>query len=198
MTDVSRRGLLVGTGAVLTTAFIAKARATFAQTGRLLLPQPQRAETRIFVHLRERGWITLGPDLATLPDPPTWREYLTQHEGIAPTEQDEVLAKAAGVEVEEIDDVMPARQWQDVWCGELCPEAQAYNLLAKLDLGAHIVREELLEDFWEPELEAVTFYPEGQHLGDPSKLVRIEHPVTASLLQARLIDLGMNVAVIQA
>ncbi|MHB2168027.1 hypothetical protein [Alsobacter sp. R-9] len=198
MTDLSRRRLLVGTGVLLTTAFIAEARAAFAQTGRLLLPQPQQAEIEIFVHLRERGWITVGPDLMTHPDPPTWRDYLTGYRRMASTEPDEVFAEAAEVEAEQVDDTMRAREWEHVWRGELCPEAQAYQLLSKLDLGAHILREELLEDFWEPELEAVTFYPEGQYLGDSSKLVRIEHPVTASLLQARLIDLGMRVAVKQA
>jgi hypothetical protein len=198
MTGVSRRGLLVGTGVLLTTAFIAEARAAFAQTGRLLLPRPRQAETKIYVHLSQRGWITVGPDFASASDPPTWRKYMTEYERIDPTEPDEVIADAAGVEIEELDGPMRAREWEDIWLGELCPEAQAYKLLSKLDLGAHIVREELLEDFWEPELEAVTFYPEGQHLGDPSKLVRIEHPVTASLLQARLIDLGMQVSVIQA
>jgi hypothetical protein len=72
----SRRGFLIGVGAVLTTAFVKDARSFIHRNNRPLLASPsQVAQTLYWYELPDEGYqLTLGPwDYA--PPPPTWRQF---------------------------------------------------------------------------------------------------------------------------
>jgi hypothetical protein len=84
----SRRGFLIGAGALLTTAFVKDARSFIRQTSQPLLASPsQVVETMYWHEIPDEGYqLTLGP-WSFAPPPPTWRVFFVS-EGI-PHQTDE-------------------------------------------------------------------------------------------------------------
>src|SRR4051794_5026836 len=78
----SRRGFLIGVGAVLTAALVKDAQSFIDRTNQpLLVPTPQVAETMYWHEIPDEGYqLTLGP-WSFAPPPPTWREFFVS-EGI--------------------------------------------------------------------------------------------------------------------
>ena len=78
----SRRGFLIGVGAVLTTAFVKDARSFIHRNSQPLLASPtQVVETMYWYEIPDEGYqLTLG-QWAYAPPPPTWREFFV-NEGI--------------------------------------------------------------------------------------------------------------------
>lgn len=78
----SRRGFLIGAGAVLTTAFVKDARSFIHRNNQPLLAAPsQVAETMYWCEIPDEGYqLTLGP-WSIAPPPPTWRQFFIS-EGI--------------------------------------------------------------------------------------------------------------------
>src|SRR6476646_12059938 len=77
----SRRGFLIGAGAVLTSAFVKDARSFIHRTSQPLLASPsQVAQTLHWYELDEGYQLTLGP-WTFAPPPPTWRQFFVS-EGI--------------------------------------------------------------------------------------------------------------------
>src|SRR5262249_16210047 len=88
--------------------------------------------------------------------------------------------------------------WADTWEIERCPTARAYRLLDRLDLGLLRHRPGHTR-----EQNPLTFI-ESFHPGDSSHVVFAEDPdtemldpVTASLLQARLVELGTRLRLVR-
>ena len=79
----SRRGFLIGAGALLTTAFVADARSFIRANGRPLLARPtQIAQTLYWYDSADDGYLlTLGEWTDEPPPAPTWREFFI-NEGI--------------------------------------------------------------------------------------------------------------------
>jgi len=82
---IFRRSFLLGIGSLVTTSFVARARAHVRESGSPLLLQPKRAEEMLYLcegfDLSDGPWATkyrvsLGPDQWPAPPPPTWREHL--------------------------------------------------------------------------------------------------------------------------
>jgi hypothetical protein len=82
---ISRRSFLLGIGSLVTTSFVARARAHVRESGSPLLLQPNRAEETLYLYegfdCSDEPWATkyrvsLGPDQYPPPPPPTWREHL--------------------------------------------------------------------------------------------------------------------------
>jgi hypothetical protein len=78
----SRRGFLIGAGAVLTTAFVKDARSFIHRNNQpLLTPPSQAVETMYWHEIPDEGYqLTLGP-WSVAPPPPTWRKFFVS-EGI--------------------------------------------------------------------------------------------------------------------
>ena len=75
----SRRGFLIGVGAVLTTAFVKDASSFIDRTGQPLLASPSQViETMYWHEIPDKGYqLTLGP-WSIAPPPPKWRIFCWQ------------------------------------------------------------------------------------------------------------------------
>ena len=78
----SRRGFLIGAGAVLTTAFVKDARSFIHRNNQPLLSSPSQVVQTMYWHeIPDEGYqLTLGP-WRLAPPPPTWRKFFVS-EGI--------------------------------------------------------------------------------------------------------------------
>ena len=78
----SRRGFLIGAGAVLTTAFVKDARSFIHRNNQPLLTSPSQAvETMYWHEIPDEGYqLTLGP-WSFAPPPPTWRRFFISERG---------------------------------------------------------------------------------------------------------------------
>jgi hypothetical protein len=86
---------------------------------------------------------------------------------------------------QDLDEPVPDQNWQDAWDYSWSPQARAYRLLQSLDLGPLRKRSGLR--VWNGQL----IFDEFLRPGDSSRVVNAEDAVTLSLLQARLIELGL-------
>jgi hypothetical protein len=82
---------------------------------------------------------------------------------------------------------MSVRYWEDWFDIEGGPLARAYHLLQKIDLGPERASER------GPLLE----FNIGSHPGDSTHYVNAKDMLSLSLLQARLIDPGMPIKIVE-
>jgi len=185
----SRRGFLIGAGAVLTTAFVKDARSFIHRNNQPLLSSPsQVVETMYWHEIPDEGYqLTLGP-WSLAPHPPTWRKFFVS-EGI-PHQTDSEIEKICSshfIEPGDFDKPMSVRYWEDWFDTEGGPLARAYHLLQKIDLGPERGSER------GPLLE----FNIGSHPGDSTHYVNAKDMLSLSLLQARLIDLDMPIKIVE-
>jgi hypothetical protein len=104
----------------------------------------------------------------------TWQdiERLCVHEGLAP---------------EDLDQRLNGFGWQDSWDNFTGPQAKAFHLLKKLDLGA--------ADSKLRQAGEVIFEEFGGAPGNSYTWVELKDDLTVLLLQARLIELGLPIDV---
>jgi hypothetical protein len=160
----------------------------------LLTPPERRAEEKLFINSGIRddaSWrLSLGPIDVQAPPPPTWREHLGSLGVPLGTEEDVRRASdERGMEPEDLDARVNGFSWEDRWDNFTGPQASAFHLLKSIDLGpadSPLRREGdiLFEEF-------------GGGPGNGYTWVELGDDLTASLLQQRLIELGLpiNVAV---
>jgi hypothetical protein len=91
------------------------------------------------------------------------------------------------IESGDFDKPMSVRYWEDWYDIEGGPLARAYHLLQKIDLGPERGSER------GPLLE----FNNGSHPGDSTHYVNAKDMLSLSLLQARLIDLGMPIKIVE-
>jgi hypothetical protein len=189
--SISRRFFLIGSGAVVTSAFVEDAVRFVERRSRPLLIKPDRIETELFYYELPDGGaqITLGPwrDIEDVPAPTTLREYYTAYEGRKLDGQSDIdrLCRDRGITEQRLDEPMLDQSWQDAWDYCWSPHARAYQLLQSLDLGP--LRKRAGLRVWRGQL----IFDEFLRPGDNSRVVNAEDDVTLSLLQARLIELGL-------
>ena len=186
----SRRGFLIGAGAMLTTAFVKEARSFIHRKSQPLLTAPRQVvETMYWCEIPDEGYqLSLGP-WSIAPPPPTWRKFFIS-EGIPHRTESEIerICSSHLIEPGDFDKPMSARYWEDLWEVEGSPLARAYHLLQKIDLGPERGsgrRGPLLE------------FNIGSHPGDSTHYVNAKDMLSLSLLQARLIDLGMPIKILE-
>jgi hypothetical protein len=188
----SRRFFLYGAGALVTSAFAARAAGYARRTGAPLLITPDAFEGEL--HFYEDGLLSLGP---WLPEPevpaPTWRHYLVEYAGETLASQTDIerVCDLHSLEEEELERRLDSFAWADVWERQAGPAARAYHLLDGLGLGPE--RMPSRGDGW---LKGLTF-TEGAHPGDSSLFVTAEDPVVLSLLQGRLIEIGAGLKLVE-
>jgi hypothetical protein len=185
----SRRGFLIGAGSLLTAAFVADARSFIHRNSQPLLTSPsQVVETMYWHEIPDEGYqLTLGP-WSVAPPPPTWRKFFVS-EGIPHRTDSEIekICSSHFIEPGVFDKPMSVRYWEDWFDIEGGPLARAYHLLQKIDLGPERGSER------GPLLE----FNIGSHPGDSTHYVNAKDMLSLSLLQARLIDLGMPIKVVE-
>jgi len=186
----SRRGFLIGAGSLLTAAFVTDARSFIGRTSRPLLASPtQVTQTLHWYDSAEDGYLlTLGPWTLEPPPAPTWREFFIS-EGIShQTEADEEeVWSHYGIWPEYYDQIVCEEYWSDRFEIEDSPCAKAHRLLRKIDVGPDrkSTRGPLLE------------FHQGSHPGHSSYWVSAKDQLSISLLQARLIDVGMPIKIVE-
>jgi hypothetical protein len=184
----SRRGFLIGAGALLTTAFVKDARSFIHRNNQPMLSSPsQVVETMYWHEIPDEGYqLTLGP-WSLAPPPPTWRKFFVS-EGIPHRTDSEIekICSSRFIEPGDFDKPMSVRYWEDWFEIVGGPLARAYHLLQKIDLGPERGSEP------GPLLE----FNIGSHPGDSTHYVNAKDMLSLSLLQARLIDLGMPIKVV--
>jgi hypothetical protein len=185
----SRRGFLIGAGSLLTAAFVADARSFIHRNSQPLLTSPsQVVETMYWHEIPDEGYqLTLGP-WSVAPPPPTWRKFFVS-EGIPHRTDSEIekICSSHFIEPGDFDKPMSVRYWEDWFEIQGGPLARAYHLLQKIDLGPERGSER------GPLLE----FNIGSHPGDSTHFVNAKDMLSLSLLQARLIDLGMPIKVVE-
>jgi hypothetical protein len=211
---LDRRSFLIAAGGFLTAAFVRKATA-FSRAVRepLILPVAKKPKETLYIYenpprsyrdyddyddydcaggayYNVGKWrVSLGPDQPIAPPPSTWREYLRSRGHRLETDDDIIRAcrQNGHLTLEELDRPLDAFGWQDLWDNFTGPQAKAHHLLKKLDLGC---RDSKLREAGEIIFEAFGGAP-----GNSYHWVELKDDLTASLLQARLIELNLPIKV---
>ena len=186
----SRRGFLIGTGTLLTTAFVKDARSFIRTNGRPLLAPPKQVLQTLYWYdgQTDDGYLlTLGEWMLDPPPAPSWRAFFIS-EGIRHQTEDEIesVCREHCIEPENFDDPVDAWYWRQRFEIEDGPCAKAHRLLCKIDFGPDLVIAKA------PQLE---FHMGGGRPGDSSMWANAKDKLSLSLLQARLIDLKMPIKV---
>jgi hypothetical protein len=183
----SRRGFLIGAGALLTTGFVKDARSFIHRTNQPLLASPPRVvETMYWQEIPDEGYqLTLGP-WSFAPPPPTWREFFVSEDIPHRTDEDvEKICSSHCIEPGDFDKPVQRRYWEDWFDIKGGPLARAYHLLQSIDLGPSrdTGRGPLLE------------FNVGSHPGDNTHYVNAKDMLSLSLLQARLLNLKLPIKI---
>ena len=204
---VTRRGFLIGAGAVVTAPFVKKATAFSRTAGEpLILPLAKRPSETLYIYEQDsEGWrdyeygeapyfrcgkwrVSLGPNQPFAPPPPTWRQHLRGLGHRIDTDEDvQCILAEMSLTPEELDSPLDGFGWEDMWDNFNGPQAKAYHLLTGLDLGS--------DDSELRQAGEVIFEGSGGAPGNTYTWVELKDDLTASLLQARLIELGLPINV---
>jgi hypothetical protein len=186
-----RRQFLIGAaGSLLTSAFVRQAKVFSLRNYEPLLTPPARRPLFINSGFRDNAsWrLSLGPIDVEAPPPPTWRDHLASL-GVPLVTEDDVrrACDARGMEPEELDGRVNGFSWEDRWDNFTGPQASAFHLLKSIDLGpanSPLRRE-----------GEIRFEEFGGAPGNSYTWVELRDDLTASLLQARLIELRLPIDV---
>jgi hypothetical protein len=123
----------------------------------------------------------------------TWRQFFELSVGrpIETAADIELIASMDDVREEDLDNERDEFIRESQWEYRISPTARAFQLLEGLDLGD--LRRQPGKTARRKPLE---FVKGGFHPGDDSRVVLAEVPVTASLLQARLVELGTGLRLV--
>jgi hypothetical protein len=192
------RRFLIGAGGLLTAAFVRKASAFSRETAEpLLLSTDWKPDETLYVYLQDwkdyetndydAKWrVSLGPNQPFAPPPPTWREHLRNRGYRLKTDEDiERIYFEKGLTPEDLDQPLDGFGWEDMWDNFTGPQAKAYHLLKKLDLGA--------PDSKLRQAGEIIFQGFGGAPGNSYTWVELKDDLTVSMLQARLIELNLPI-----
>lgn len=189
---MKRRTFLVGVGGLITVPLVEKF-ISFAREERrpMLLTPPKPAET-LYVYPPdyedEQGYLVTLGSAQLDPPPTTWEAFLLRQDyDLSDPSVREEIEEEWGVIPDQFKDDCPARHVYWEWAVSQSPSAQAFTLLEGLDLGPALRGRR-------NEKGRVDFI-EGSAPGDSSRWVECKDLVTISLLQARLRELELPIAV---
>jgi hypothetical protein len=207
---LDRRSFLIGAGGLLTASFVRKATAFSQKAIRpFLLPPTRKPEETLYVYCQDwkdyeaddyedneyedndydAKWrVSLRPNQPFAPPVPTWREHLCSlgHSLSGKDEIDRVCIQQ-GLAPEDLDKRLDGFGWQDAWDNFTGPQAKAFHLLKKLDLGP---LDSTLRHAGE-----IIFEEFGGAPGNSYTWVELKDDLTVSLLQARLVELNLPINV---
>jgi hypothetical protein len=192
---LDRRRFLIGASGLLTASFVRQAKAFSRKVGEpLVLPPARRPDETLYVYRQECSsydaeWrVSLGPNQPFAPPPPTWRERLRSlGHRLETNEQIEPVCMQEGLEPHDLDKRLNGFSWEDAWDNFTGPQAKAFHLLKKLDLGA--------DDSKLRQAGEIIFEEFGGGPGNSYTWVELKDDLTVSLLQARLVELNLPINV---
>ena len=185
---LSRRGFLIGTGGLLTMAFVSDARAFIRRKEAPLLAAPPRTAHTLYWDwpdgLDEPQLFLDDQPEVIAPEPPTWREFLKSLDAKDYTASGiKLRLEQIGFEPSQLDEEMDESWWEMHYDRISGPSAKAYRLLERIDLGPDLGRR--------GDGPHLQFKEGGGNHFDYSLHVHASDMLALSLLQARLIDLDL-------
>ena len=192
---MDRRSFLIGSGAVLTTAFVAKANWYIRNKNAVVPLAETSANTSklYFVNQGSEYELRLGtPDFDF--EELTYREVLDRYRSVyLPKDEKISLSEFRqvyddwGIKPKQLDQIADLYDYIDEWGRSDAPKAKAFRYLECLNLFNDEDKEGL-------RVGDLTFV-DGPCPGNDYLGVTSFDPITASLLQARLLELGEDVSV---
>src|SRR6201981_1557832 len=143
---LSRRGFLIGTGGLLTMAFVSDARAFIRRKEAPLLAVPPRTAHTLYWDwpdsLDEPQLFLDGEPEVIAPEPPTWRVFLNSMVDAKDYTASEIKLRLEqiGFEPSQLDEEMDESWWEMHYDRISGPSAKAYRLLERIDLGPDLRR----------------------------------------------------------
>jgi hypothetical protein len=194
---MDRRSFLVGSGSILTTAYVDKAN-WFLRNRNTVVPFPEvkEAAQKLYFANSGSGWYDLRLDTPEYGFPDlTYREWLALYEDfdmpkgkpISPQNLERLLDDY-GMVPDELELITANKFYYETWDLMYSPHAKAYYYLSDLDLFSE-------DDPNGLKMGDLDFNCPWDNFSGASLGVLSEDPLTASLLQARLIELGHNISV---
>ena len=189
---LSRRGFLIGTGGLLTMAFVSDARAFIRRKEAPLLAAPPRTAHTLYWDwpdgLDEPQLFLDDQPEVIAPEPPTWREFLKSLDAKDYTASGiKLRLEQIGFEPSQLDEEMDESWWEMHYDRISGPSAKAYRLLERIDLGPDLGRR--------GDGLHLQFREGGGNQFDYSLHAHASDMLALSLLQARLIDLRLPIKV---
>jgi hypothetical protein len=189
---VTRRSFLIGAGSIITAAFVKEAFAFGSDTQMpmptrhiaWLVDAPYRGETIFYERVEDHWRLHWGQPQFEIPEPQLLIENLRFHgHNLRWQRQIDAFCDETGWTEEALFSPMDAASWEDQWEHNLSPEAQAFTFLEKHGIfpaGSAGLREGqvVFESYPNPMSNA--------------RWVEVHDPVTLTLLQARLNELGLG------
>jgi hypothetical protein len=189
----SRRGFLIGTGCLLTMAFVKDARAFIRRKEAPLLAAPSRTAHTLYWDwpdgLDEPQLFLDDEPEVIAPQPPTWRVFLNSMVDAKDYTASGIKLRLEqiGFERGQLDEQMDESWWEMHYDRISGPSAKAYRLLDKIDLGPDLGRR--------GDGPHLQFREGGGNQFDYSLHAHASDMLALSLLQARLIDLRLPIKV---
>jgi len=189
---LSRRGFLIGTGGLLTMAFVSDARAFIRRKEAPLLAAPPRTAHTLYWDwpdgLDEPQLFLDDQPEVIAPEPPTWREFLKSLDAKDYTASGiKLRLEQIGFEPSQLDEEMDESWWEMHYDRISGPSAKAYRLLERIDLGPDLGRR--------GDGPHLQFREGGGNQFDYSLHTHASDMLALSLLQARLIGLHLPIKV---
>src|SRR4029077_6507835 len=189
---LSRRGFLIGTGGLLTMAFVSDARAFIRRKEAPLLALPSRTAHTLYWDwpdgLDQPQLFLDGEPEVLAPTPPTWRVFLKSLDArdYRASEIKQRL-QVIGFEPSQLDEEMDESWWEMHYDRISGPSAKAFRLLERIDLGPDLGRR--------GDGPHLQFREGGGNQFDYSLHAHASDMLALSLLQARLIDLHLPIKI---
>ena len=194
---MNRRSFLISTGSILSTAFVDKAN-WFLRNKNSVVPFFENSEpTQKLYFVKEASdWydIKLGTPEYGFPEL-TYRQWLAEYKGFELPQGKLINASDLkrlwedfGMYPDELDLIAASEYYHDEWAWNYSPFARAHDYLSSIDLFAKDKADTL-------RMGDLEFIAPGIRQCPDNCGVFSEDPITASLLQARLLELGHNTSV---
>lgn len=185
---VTRRSFLIGSGSAITAALIIDLTAYINDTRAPLISAPETHSQTIFYEQVEDHWrLHLGQPQFVIPEPQLLIENLRWHGHALDTQQEiDDFCEETGWTETELLAPMNGWDWETQWEHNLNPEAQAFRLLSEHEIfpkgtSGKRAGEVIFEEFSNPMSRW--------------RWVEVHDPLSLSLLQERLKELNLGVAV---
>ncbi len=201
MPNLTRRHFLISGAAALGACFLPpsllrRARDYQLSTNEVLIEGPKHVSHTLYAKEIDDGWqLALGSPTTEFPEPPTWREWLEDHEHVDTNSRVELLKwiRANRDEIDGpvrswLDSEMSGYRWDQYLEGEFAiyesPEAQALHYLSGLRLAHGPITDSQGRD-----VGTVRYY-QGTMPGVDWHFVNVHGEMILPALQHRLRELG--------
>lgn len=191
---ITRRSFLIGASGLLTYSLLDKYLSYYENHGEALIEYPKDYENTLFID-PDTNWIELGnwEDLSIpeYPEPPSWAEFINKYTyecvDLDSPEQINYLYLKYGISPSDYSKPCDKRKWEaqyheDYYYRKNTPPCFAYEYLSRLNLGPELTaKDEAEHGIWFNDLAGI----HGDVLA-----VTPRSPISASLLQKKLVELG--------